>query len=485
MSVFFTDADKMREECGVFGVFGHKDAATLTALGLHALQHRGQEAAGIASFDGQHFHLERKLGLVGDNFTKHRLIDRLPGDHSIGHVRYSTTGETTARNTQPFFADLAIGGLTLAHNGNLTNARSLRRDLVAQGAIFQSTSDTETIIHLVSNCYAQTLQDRLIAALKQVEGAYSLIALNHQMMIGMCDPRGVRPLVLGRLGDSFILSSESCALDIIHAEFIRDIEPGELVTIEKKGVTSHFPFPKIAPRFCLFEYIYFARPDSIVKNVSVYEARKKIGAELARENPVPADIVVPIPDSGNVAALGFARQSGIAYESCIIRNHYVGRTFIEPSEAIRHFGVRLKHNVDRAAIYGKKVVLIDDSIVRGTTSKKILAMVRAAGAKEIHLRIASPPTTHSCFYGVDTPKVEALLAHHNTVEQMRIFLGADSLGFISIDGLYRAMGIKQGRKNGAKFCDACMTGDYPIPLHDQNGVQQEEQLSLLSEFPES
>src|ERR1051326_2899920 len=410
--------DKLHEECGVFGVLGHEDAGALTALGLHALQHRGQEAAGIVTFDGVQFISERHGGLVGDIFGKHGHTDKLAGKNAIGHVRYSTTGGSIGRNVQPMFADLTGGGIAIAHNGNLTNARTLRADLVREGAIFQSTSDTEVIIHLAARSGYKPIVDKLIDALKQIEGAYSLVALTSKKLIGVRDPWGGRPLVLGELDGAPIFASETCALDIIGASFVRDVEPGEMVVVTKDGIESYRPFAPHAERFCIFEYIYFARPDSVVEGRNVYEARKRIGEELAREAPVDADMVIPVPDPGVPAALGFASASGLPFELGIIRNHYVGRTFIEPSDRIRHLGVRLKHNPNRAQLAGKRVVLVDDSIVRGTTSKKIVQMVRDCGAAEVHFRIASPPTAHSCFYGVDTPTRQDLLAHRMSVEEI-------------------------------------------------------------------
>jgi amidophosphoribosyltransferase len=478
---FDFDDDKPHEECGVFGIFGHEDAAELVALGLHALQHRGQEAAGIVSFDGKRFNSERRLGLVGDNFSQESVMSRLRGHTAIGHNRYSTSGDTILRNVQPLFADLAGGGLAIAHNGNLTNATMLRRRLVKNGAIFQSTSDTEVLVHLVATSREVRLVDRLNDALRQVEGAYSLVTLTNKKMIGVRDPLGVRPLVLGQFDGCYVLASETCALDIIGAKFVRDIEPGEMVIITEEGIESAFPFPPSPHRFCVFEYIYFARPDSLSEGKSVYESRRRIGEELAREAPVKADLVVPIPDSGTPAAIGYAATAGIPFELGIIRNHYVGRTFIEPAQRIRQLGVKLKHNANRWSVAGKRIVLVDDSIVRGTTSMKIVQMMRDAGASEVHMRIAGPPTTHSCFYGVDTPERDKLLAAHRTIEEMREMIGADSLAFISIDGLYRAMG-HQGRDNARpQYCDACFTGDYPTRLTDQEEPSDERQLSLLAE----
>jgi amidophosphoribosyltransferase len=478
------DDDRLHEECAVFGIFGSEDgdAAAHTALGLHALQHRGQEAAGIVSFDGEHFHSHRALGLVGDNFSSEDVIASLPGASAIGHNRYSTTGGTILRNVQPLFADFEFGGLAIAHNGNLTNAYEVRKELVHRGCIFQSTTDTEVIIHLIATSTFGRVVDRLIDALKQVEGAYSLVAMTRRKLIGVRDRLGVRPLVLGRLGDAHILASESCAFDIIGAEFVRDVEPGEIVVIDEDGVTSVKPFAEAAERFCIFEHIYFARPDSVVQGQNVYEVRKRIGTELARESHVPADMVVPVPDSGVPAAIGYAQEAGVPFELGIIRNHYVGRTFIEPTDQIRHLGVKLKHNANLAQLKDKRVVLVDDSIVRGTTSLKIVEMVRKAGAAEVHMRISSPPITDSCYYGIDTPERQELLAANYDVEAMGRHIGVDSLAFISADGLYRAVGMNGGRNPDApQYCDACFTGEYPIRLTDQEGGSMPVQLSLLAE----
>ena len=479
------DDDKFHEECGVFGLWNAKDAAALTALGLHALQHRGQEAAGIVSLnDGGTFHAHRGRGLVGDNFSDAKVIAALPGHAAVGHNRYATTGETALRNVQPLFADFAFGGLAVAHNGNLTNAHGLRRTLVNRGCLFQSTTDTEVFIHLIAISLYSTVVDRLIDALKQVQGAYSLVALHDGALIGARDPLGVRPLVLGRLGGEadaeagWVLASETCALEIVNAEFVRDVDPGEVVVIDREGVRSIKPFGRHQSRFCIFEYIYFARPDSIVEGTPVYETRKRIGAELARESGVAADVVVPVPDSGVPAAMGYAAEAGIPFELGIIRNHYVGRTFIEPTDQIRNLGVKLKHSANRAVIEGKRVILVDDSIVRGTTSRKIVEMVRAAGAAEVHMRVSSPPTTHSCYYGIDTPERGKLMAARNSVEEMAGIIGVDSLAFISLDGLYRALGRPGRDVAKPAYCDACFTGDYAIPLTDQFG-NTERQLSLL------
>jgi len=476
------DPDKFHEECGVFGVYGSEDAAALTALGLHALQHRGQEAAGIVSYDGKRFHPHRAMGLVGDIFGNAEVIETMLGDSAIGHNRYSTAGETVLRNVQPLYADYSFGGLALAHNGNLTNARQLRRELVQAGSLFQSTMDTEVIQHLIATSRETRLLDRFIEALRAIDGAYSLVALSRRKMIGARDPLGVRPLVLGELGDAWILASETCALDIIGATFVRDIEPGELIVIDEDGLHSYKPSPQVRKRLCIFEYIYFARPDSDVDGTNVYEARKGIGAELARESHVDADLVIPVPDSGVPAAIGYAAEAGIPFELGLIRNHYVGRTFIEPTDEIRHLGVRLKHNANRGQLDGKSVILVDDSIVRGTTSKKIVEMVRSAGAREVHVRISSPPTRGPCYYGIDTPEASQLLAANHEVEEIRKLIGADSLAYISIDGLYRAMG-EPGRDNDApQYCDACFSGDYPIALTDQEHADDVTQMSLLAEL---
>ncbi|MCW8914523.1 MAG: amidophosphoribosyltransferase [Magnetovibrio sp.] len=474
--------DHFHDECGVFGVYNHPDASALTALGLHALQHRGQEAAGVISFGGKRFHSHKALGSVGDNFNSEDVINRLEGPMAIGHVRYSTSGGTVMRNVQPLFADLVFGGFAIAHNGNLTNARKCRHDLVEQGCIFQSTSDTETILHRVATSEYRKILDKLTDALGGVQGAYSLVALTRQKLIGVRDPSGVRPLVIGKIGDDgHVLASETCALDIIGAEYVRDVEPGEIVIFSEKGMQSLKPFPEQPSRFCIFEYIYFARPDSIIEGRNVYEVRKNIGKELARESHVEADMIVPVPDSGVPAAIGYAEESGVPFDLGIIRSHYMGRTFIQPSDNIRHLGVKLKHNANRAWIKGKRLVLVDDSIVRGTTSMKIVEMMRQAGAKEVHMRISSPPTTHPCFYGIDTPNKEKLMAHNYTVDEMAKHIGVDSLAFISHQGLYRAVGEDQRNTECPQYCDACFTGEYPIPLVDHEGGHGPEQLTLLSE----
>jgi amidophosphoribosyltransferase len=475
------DDDKLREECGVFGVAGAIDAAAMVALGLHALQHRGQEAAGISSFDGRLFHNHKALGHVAGNFDSEDIMRSLKGDWAIGHVRYATTGETALRNVQPLYAELASGGFAIAHNGNISNAMKLRHDLIRTGSIFQSTSDTETIIHLVATSRYRTLLDKFIDALKQVEGAYSLICLTDSGMIACRDPLGIRPLVMGKIGDTVIFASETVALDIVGAEFVRSVDPGELVVVSDGEIRSHRPFSDKNSRPCIFEHVYFSRPDSIVDGSSVYTVRKAIGAQLAIENPVDADLVVPVPDSGTPAAIGYAQQSGLPFELGIIRSHYVGRTFIQPGDGVRHLGVKLKHNANRPLIDGKRIVLIDDSIVRGTTSLKIVQMMRDAGAAEVHMRIASPPTMHSCFYGVDTPERSKLLAAQKSIEEMRQFIQADSLSFVSINGLYRALGESERLDNNPRYCDACFTGDYPTTLTDLAERDQPNQLTLLAE----
>ncbi len=478
---FELNADRLREECGVFGIYGHPDAAALTALGLHALQHRGQEAAGIVSFDGERFQTERRLGLVGDHFSSEKVIGRLQGSSALGHVRYSTTGETILRNVQPLFAELAAGGLAVAHNGNLTNGLTLRRELISQGCICQSTSDTEVILHLVARSQKSRIVERYIDALRALEGAYALVALTNKKLIGARDPFGIRPLILGELNGAYILCSETCALDIIGAKFIREIENGEVVVISDEGIESLRPFPKQPARPCIFEYIYFSRPDSMLGGRSIYEVRKAMGRELARESQLEADVVVPIPDSGVPAALGFAQETGIPFELGIIRNHYVGRTFIEPTQTIRSLGVKLKHNANRAVVKDKRVVLIDDSIVRGTTSVKIVRMMYEAGAKEVHMRISSPPIRHPDFYGIDTPEQKSLLAATHSLEEMREYIGVTSLAFISVDGIYRAMGLAGRDNHRPQFTDHCFTGDYPTHLTDLVGESRKQQLSLLAE----
>lgn len=463
--------DKLHEECGIFGVIGTAEAASFVALGLHALQHRGQEAGGIVSHHPEEgFNSVRKFGYVRDNFTRKSVMNGLPGDIAIGHVRYSTSGSkghTAIRDVQPFFGEFAMGGAAIAHNGNITNADALRRELIERGSIFQSSSDSECIIHLMARSLQRDIPERMKDALRRVEGAFSVVAMTRTKLIGVRDPLGVRPLVLGRTNGGWVLSSETCALDIIGAEFIREIEPGEMVVATADGVESYFPFQRVASRFCIFEHVYFSRPDSILGGRSVYETRRQIGVELAREAPVDADLVVPIPDSGTPAAIGYAAESGLPFALGITRNQYMGRTFIEPSEQIRNMGVRLKLNVNRALVEGKRVILVDDSVVRGTTSRKIKEMVLDAGAAEVHFRIASPPTAWPCFYGVDTPERDKLLAATMDEDEMRDYLGVTSLRFISLDGLYRAVGEAGGRDPAKpRYCDACFSGDYPVRPFD-------------------
>ncbi len=478
---FDMDGDTLREECGVFGIFGHPDAAALTALGLHALQHRGQEAAGIVTFDGDRFNSERRMGLVGDHFSSEKVINRLKGNMALGHVRYSTTGETILRNVQPLFAELAAGGIAVCHNGNLTNGLTLRKDLIAQGAIYQSTSDTEAILHLVARSKKIRLIERYIDALRSLEGAYALVSLTNKKLIGARDPLGIRPLMLGQLNGAYILCSETCALDIIGAKFVREVENGEVIVISEDGIESHHPFPRQQARPCIFEYIYFSRPDSFLGGRSVYDVRKATGKQLALEAPCDADVIVPIPDSGVPAALGYAQALGLPFELGIIRNHYVGRTFIEPTQHIRSLGVKLKHNANRAVVSGKRIVLLDDSVVRGTTSIKIVQMMREAGAKEVHMRIASPPIKFPDYYGIDTPEQKSLLAATHTLEEMRKFIGVDSLAFISVDGIYKAAGYEARDNVNPQFTDHCFTGDYPTHLTDLSGESSKQQLSLLAE----
>lgn len=472
---YLTDAgddDKLKEECGIFGVVGVTDAANFVALGLHALQHRGQEAGGIVTHDPEvGFQSARRFGYVRDNFTSQKVMETLPGPIGIGHVRYSTAGtkgQTAIRDVQPFFGEFAMGGAAIAHNGNITNANALRRELIERGSIFQSSSDSECIIHLMARSLQRNIPERMEDALRRVEGAFSIVAMTRTKLIGVRDPLGVRPLVLGKLGDGYALSSETCALDIVGADFVREIEPGEMVVITEEGVQSHFPFRRQPSKFCIFEHVYFSRPDSILGGRSVYETREAIGRELAKEAPVEADMVCPVPDSGTPAAIGFSLESGIPYAMGIIRNQYMGRTFIEPTESIRNMGVRLKLNVNRALVEGKRIILVDDSVVRGTTSRKIKEMILDAGAAEVHFRIASPPTSWPCFYGVDTPDRDKLLAATMSEEEMREHLGVDSLKFISLDGLYRAVGEAEGRnKSCPQYCDACFSGEYPVTPTDK------------------
>lgn len=486
--VFDLDGDTLHEECGVFGILQHEDAAALTALGLHALQHRGQEAAGIVTYDGDRFHSERRMGLVGDHYTDPQMLEKLPGDGAVGHNRYSTTGEVALRNVQPLFAELEVGGIAVAHNGNFTNALKLRREIIADGAICQSTSDSEVVLHLIARSKEKGSADRFVDAISKMEGGYALIALTRSKLMGARDPYGIRPLVLGDLNGSPILASETCALDIIGAKFVRDIENGEVIVCEKQpdgtvSITSSKPFEQKPERVCLFEYVYFARPDSMVAGRSVYNARKNMGRNLAREAQIEADVVVPVPDGGTPAAIGYAQESGIPFELGIIRNHYVGRTFIEPSQQIRAFGVKLKHSANRGQLDGKRVILVDDSVVRGTTSTKIVQLVRDAGAKEVHLVVASPKITHSDYYGIDTPDPEKLLANQYTDhDEMCKFIGCDSLHFLSLDGLYDAVGGAPRDPKNPQFTDHYFTGEYPTRLVD---LEQEDgppkQKSVLRE----
>tara|TARA_B110000211_G_scaffold78960_1_gene92599 strand:- start:580 stop:1977 length:1398 start_codon:yes stop_codon:yes gene_type:complete len=456
----------MKEECGVFGIFGTEEASVLTTLGLHSLQHRGQEGAGIVSFDGNNFHSIRKQGLVGDNFNNTETLSQLPGKNAIGHVRYSTTGNSKPENLQPFFANLALGGFSCAHNGNLTNTHSLRKKLVENGSIFQTTTDTEIILQLVALSKKRNLIEKLIDALHQIQGAYSLVILTNKKLIGVRDPYGIRPLVLGDKDGSPVLASETCALDMIGAKYIRDIENGEIVIITDSGIESIKPFVKLNERPCIFERIYFASPDSIVGGRTVYTYRKALGEQLALENKIDADVVVPIPDSGVSAAIGFSQTSNIPFELGIIRSHYVGRTFIEPSQTIRQFGVKLKHSVNRSCIENKRVILIDDSIVRGTTANKIVKMVYDAGAKEVHLGVSCPPIKHPDFYGIDTPNYNELIASHTNIEEMTKLVGATSLFFLSLEGTYKAMGCEKRNSQQPQFTDHCFTGDYPIDVSE-------------------
>ena len=473
-------SDKLREECGIFGISNHEDASALVALGLHALQHRGQEGCGIVSYDGKNYHSEKRQGLVGDNFTKSNVINKLPGKFAIGHNRYSTTGETSLRNIQPFFADLHMGGLSIAHNGNLTNALTLRESLVKEGAIFRTTSDTETIVQLIAKSKRDKIVDKLIDALFQIQGGYSLVIMTNKKLIGVRDPFGIRPLVVGKLKDSYILASETCALDIVGAKFVREVENGEIIVIENNEISNIKPFPKQKARPCIFEYIYFARPDSIIQGKCAYEYRKNFGIQLAKETDIEADIVIPVPDSGVPAALGYAEYSKKKFELGLIRNHYVGRTFIEPSQNIRSLGVKLKLSPTKSIVKNKSVILIDDSLVRGTTCYKIVKMLYESGAKEVHVRIACPEIKFPDFYGVDMPTKEELLAHKKTNIEMCEYIKAKSLKFLSLDGLYEA--LEKGKRNNSypQFSDHYFTGEYPIKPSDNLGEIKITQLSLLS-----
>ena len=471
---------KLKEECGVFGISDNKDAAALTALGLHALQHRGQEGCGIVSFDGSHYFSEKRFGLVGDNFNKEKILNKLRGNYAIGHNRYSTTGENTLRNIQPFFADTNAGGIGVAHNGNLTNSISLRKKLVDEGAIFYTTSDTETIVQLIARSKRKKTIDKIVDAVFQIQGGYSLVMLTQTSLIGVRDPYGIRPLVIGKLNNSYVLSSETCALDIIGAKFVREVDNGEIVLIEDNKIQSIKPFPPKKIRPCVFEYIYFSRPDSILNGKSAYEYRKNLGKELAKESNLKADIVVPVPDSGNAAALGFAQCLGINFELGLTRNHYVGRTFIEPIQKIRSLGVKLKLNANQSTIKNKKIILVDDSLVRGTTSHKIIKMLYDAGAKEVHMKIAWPEIKFPDFYGVDTPTKKELLAANKTTDEICKYIGAKTLTFLSIDGLYRAIGFDKRNDTYPQLTDHYFTGDYPVKPVDELGDNKITQLSLLS-----
>ena len=471
---------KIKEECGVFGISNAQDASALTALGLHALQHRGQEGCGIVTFDGKHYFSEKRFGLVGDNFNKEKILKKLKGNYAIGHNRYSTTGDNTLRNIQPFFADTNAGGIGVAHNGNLTNSISLRKKLVDEGAIFYTTSDTETIVQLIAKSKRKKTIDKIIDAIFQIQGGYALVMLTQTSLVGVRDPFGIRPLVIGKINDSFVLASETCALDIIGAKFIREVDHGEIVLIEKDEIISVKPFPPRKIRPCVFEYIYFSRPDSILNGKSAYEHRKNLGIELAKENDLKADIVVPVPDSGNAAALGFAQHLGIKFELGLIRNHYVGRTFIEPSQKIRSLGVKLKLNANQSTIKGKKIILIDDSLVRGTTSYKIIKMLYDAGAKEVHMKIACPEIKFPDFYGVDTPTKKELLAANKTNEEICEYIGAKSLNFLTLNGLYKAIGYHKRNNDYPQLTDHYFTGDYPVKPIDELGDNKVTQLSLLN-----
>ncbi len=471
---------KLKEECGVFGISNSNDAAALTALGLHALQHRGQEGCGIVTFDGKKYYSEKRFGLVGDNFNKEKVLKSLPGNYAVGHNRYSTTGDNTLRNIQPFFADTNAGGIGVAHNGNLTNSITLRNKLVQDGAIFHTTSDTETIVQLIAKSKRNKTIDKVIDAIFQIQGGYALVMLTQNTLIGVRDPYGIRPLIIGKIKDSYVFVSETCALDIIGAKYVRDVENGEVVYIEENELKSIKPFPAKKVRPCVFEYIYFARPDSLLNGKSAYEHRKNFGIELAKENKIDADIVVPVPDSGNAAALGFSQYLGINFELGLIRNHYVGRTFIEPSQKIRSLGVKLKLNANQSTIKNKKIILIDDSLVRGTTSHKIVKMLYDAGAKEVHVKIACPEIRFPDFYGVDTPTKKELLAANKTNDQICEYIGAKSLVFLSIEGMYRAMGFEKRDKTYPQLTDHYFTGEYPVKPIDELGDNKITQLSLLS-----
>ena len=471
---------KLHEECGVFGISNTSDASTLTALGLHALQHRGQEGCGIVTFDGKQYHSEKRFGLVGDNFNKEKVLKKLPGKYAIGHNRYSTTGGTALRNVQPFFADTNAGGIGVSHNGNLTNAITLRNKLVQEGAIFHTTSDTEVIVQLIAKSKRFKTIDKIIDSIFHIQGGYSLVMMTQNTLIGVRDPYGIRPLVIGKLKNSYVFASETCAFDIIGAKFVREVENGELVYVENDKLLSLKPFSPKKVRPCIFEYIYFSRPDSILNGKTAYEHRKNFGSQLAKEDKLEADIVVPVPDSGNAAALGYAQEKRFNFDLGLIRNHYVGRTFIEPSQKIRSLGVKLKLNANKSVIKNKKIILIDDSLVRGTTSHKIVKMLYDNGAKEVHVRIASPEIKYPDFYGVDMPTKKELLAANKSVQEICNFIKAKSIKFLSLNGLYKAMGFKERNKIYPQLTDHYFTGDYPIEIIDELGEDKITQLSLLS-----
>ena len=471
---------KLKEECGVFGISNSKEASTLTALGLHALQHRGQEGCGIVSFDGEQYHSEKRFGLVGDNFNKEKVLKNLSGNYAIGHNRYSTTGGAALRNIQPFFADTNAGGIGISHNGNLTNAITLRNKLVQEGAIFYTTSDTETIVQLIAKSKRKKTIEKIIDAIFQIQGGYALVMLAQNMLIGVRDPYGIRPLVIGKIKNSYVFASETCALDIIGAKFIREVENGEIVYVEKDELKSIKPFPPKKIKPCVFEYIYFSRPDSLLNGQTAYEYRKKLGEELAKEDNIDADLIVPVPDSGNAAALGYSKQAKIGFDLGLIRNHYVGRTFIEPSQKIRSFGVKLKLNANKTVINNKIIILVDDSLVRGTTSHKIVKALYDAGAKEVHMRIASPEIRFPDYYGIDMPTIKELLAANKSLEEMCEHINAKSLKFLSIDGLYKALGFKERNNSYPQLTDHYFTGDYPVKIIDELGEDKITQLSLLS-----
>lgn len=473
MQLLYISDDKFREECGVFGIYGHHEAANMTSLGLYALQHRGQESAGIVSSDGNQLHIEKAMGWVSDVFTKERL-KRLPGYIAIGHVRYSTAGASHIKNAQPLLANTTKGAIAIAHNGNLINTEKIREELESTGSIFQSTVDSEVILHILVRSKGNTLPEMLVDALQDLKGSYSLVMMTNRELIAARDPKGFRPLSLGKLKDGYIVASETCAFDLLEASYVREIEPGEILIIDEHGIKSYKPFPRQKHSLCIFEYIYFSRPDSHVFGRNVYEVRLNLGEELAKEHYIDADLIIPVPDSGVCAALGYSKKSGTPFEIGLIRNHYVGRTFIEPHQHIRHFGVKVKLNPVKSAIEGKKIVVIDDSIVRGTTSRIIVKMLKSAGAKEVHMRISAPPTIAPCFYGIDTPTRKELIASSHKVEEIRKYLGANTLGYLSVGGILKASEASEERN----FCTACFTGDYPVPFAEKTGVTQLEFFSI-------